>query len=331
MMTKIASAVLAVLFSGFLSNGVAATLDQAKKERTVVLYGAGNVEHWQKLNTAFQKKYPFLKVEMFRGNWEKVRNRVMTEGRAGSHFVDVLQIDGINGWVLKEEGYLQAHKSAETEAFPEAFRDPSGMLPCCLDTLTNVIGFNTSLVKKNDAPKSYQDLLNPRWKNKLGMDADEGEWFAGLVTVWGKEKTVDYFRTLMKQNPSLRRGHTLLANLTGAGEFPVAVNLFGYRVMEMKAQSATIDLIKADPLMVRPAHMALARRAPHPNAGRLYIDFALSVEGQQIMASLGRTVVRPGVKPKYPELTEGLKLYPIKPEMAKNYEELSKLYYSIVK
>jgi iron(III) transport system substrate-binding protein len=186
-------------------------------------------------------------------------------------------------------------------------------------------------VNKKDAPKSYQDLLDPRWKDKLGMDADEGEWFAGLITVWGREKTVDYFRNLMKQNPSLRRGHTLLANLNAAGEFSVAVNLFGYRVMEMKEKGETIDLVNADPVMVRPAHLALARRAPHPNAAKLYIDFVLSVPGQQVLASVGRTVVRPGVKLKYPELTEGVKLYPIKPEMAKNYEEISKLYYSIVK
>ncbi len=328
----LASYVLLGLLFGPINAAFAASAeDAAKKEGTVVVYGAGNVEDWQKINAAFEKKFPYLKVNLFRGNWEKVRNRVMTEGRAGSYFVDVLQIDGINGWVLKEEGYLQSHKSAETEAFPEAFRDPSGILPCCLDTLTNVIGFNTRLVNKKDAPRSYQDLLDGRWKDKLGMDADEGEWFAGLITAWGKEKTVNYFKSLMKQNPSLRRGHTLLANLTGAGEFPVAVNLFGYRVMEMKAKGETIDLVKADPLMVRPAHLALARRASHPNAAKLYIDFALSMEGQQIMASAGRTVVRPGVKPKYPELTEGVKLHPIKPEMARDYEEISKLYYSIVK
>ena len=321
---------------GFLFGSINAVLaagleDGAKKEGSVVVYGAGNVEDWQKINAVFEKKFPYLKVNLFRGNWEKVRNRLMTEGRAGSHFADVIHIDGINGWVLKEEGYLQPFQSAETEAFPEAFRDPSGMLPCCFDTLTNVIGFNTRLVDKKDAPKSYQDLLDARWKDKLGMDADEGEWFVGLVGVWGRERTVAFFRALMKQNPSLRRGHTLLANLTSAGEFPVAVNLFGYRVMEMREKGETIDLIKADPLMVRPVHLALSRRAPHPNAARLYIDIALSQEGQRMMASFGRTVVRPGVKRKYPELTEGVKLHPIKPEMAKNYEEISKLYYSIVK
>jgi iron(III) transport system substrate-binding protein len=328
----IARLFIAFLLLGAFQKGFSATLEEAaRKEGSVVVYGAGNVEHWQKINAAFEKKYPFLKVNLFRGNWEKVRNRVMTEGRAGSYLVDVLHVDGINGWVLKEDGYLQAHKSSETEAFPEEFRDPLGILPCCLDTLTNVIGFNTRLVKKDQAPKSYRDLLDPRWKDKLGMDADEGEWFAGLISVWGREKTVDYFRSLMKQNPSLRRGHTLLANLTGAGEFSVAVNLFGYRVMEMLEQGESIDLVRADPLMVRPAHLALARRAPHPNGGRLYIDFALSVAGQQIIASFGRTVVRPGVKRKYPQLIEGVKLHPIKPEMAKNYEEISKLYYSIVK
>jgi iron(III) transport system substrate-binding protein len=322
---------LGILFGSVNAAFAAGVEDAAKKEGSVVVYGAGNVEHWQKINTAFEKKYPDLKVNLFRGNWEKVRNRIMTEGRAGSHFVDVIHVDGINGWVLKEADYLQPFKSEETEAFPEDFRDPSGLLPCCFDTLTNVIGFNTRLVKNDEAPRGYQDLLDPRWKGKLGMDADEGEWFVGLYHVWGKEKTVAYFRALMKQNPSLRRGHTLLANLTGAGEFEVAVNLFGYRVMEMKEKGETIDLVKADPLMVRPVHMALARRAPHPNAGRLYIDFTLSEEGQEIMASFGRTVVRPGVKRKYPQLTEGVKLHPIKPEMAKNYAEIAKLYYSIVK
>jgi iron(III) transport system substrate-binding protein len=323
---------LSLLLDGVMQPAVAASVeDGARKERTVVVYAAGNIEDWQKLNTAFEKKYSYLKVNLFRGNWEKVRNRITTEGRAGSYLVDVVQIDGINGWILKEEGYLQPFKSAETETFPEAFRDPSGMLPCCVDTLTNVIGFNTRQVDKHDAPKAYQDLLDSRWRDKLGMDADEGEWFAGLITVWGREKTVDYFRSLMKQNPSLRRGHTLLANLTAAGEFPVAVNLFGYRVMEMKEKGEPIDLVKADPVMVRPAHIALSRRAPHPHAARLYIDFVLSTEGQQILASAGRTVVRPGVKLKYPELTEGVKLHPIKPEMAKDYEAISKLYYSIVK
>ncbi len=308
-----------------------ASVEDAKKEGSVVFYGTMNAEHMVRLIQAFNEKYPFIKVESFRGNSERVLNRVLTESRAGSNFVDVINLDGISGWVLKEKGFLQAHKSSETEAFPEQFRDPDGLLPCCIYVITNLMGYNTELVAKKDAPKSYDDLLNPKWAGKLGMDSDESEWFTGLIGIWGKEKAVNYFKALVKQKLSLRRGHTLLAQLTAAGEFPVAVNLFGYRVLELKGQGAPIEPVLADPVLSRPWHMMLAKRAPHPNAGRLFIDFSLSHEGQQLVAGLGRTSVRPGVKIKHPHLVEGVKLHALTPEMGKNHAEISQLYYSIVK
>jgi iron(III) transport system substrate-binding protein len=307
-----------------------ASVEKAKREGTVVFYSTIAVDHGTKLTKAFEKKYPGLRVQTFRGNSERVLNRVLTEGRAGSHFVDVINLDGINGWVLKEKGFLQSHRSKETDAFPEEFRDPAGLLPCCVYVLTNVIGYNTAMVSKADSPKSYADLLEPKWKGQLGMDSEESEWFTGLISIWGKEKTVDYFRRLMKQEPMLRRGHTLQAQLMAAGEFPAAVNLFGYRVLEFQERGAPVEIVQADPLMVRPWHMLLAKRAPHPNAGRLFMDYVFSEEGQQVLAGLGRTVVRPGVKLKHPRLVEGVKLYPIKPEIAKDYGETVKLFYSIV-
>ena len=307
------------------------TVEEAKKEGSVVLYGTMTQADMSKLHEAFEKNYPFVKVKSFRGNNERVLNRVVTEGRAGSYFVDVINLDGINGFVLKELGYLQPYKSEETEVFAEQFRDPQGFLPCCLHVITNVIGYNTKLVLQKDAPKSYVDLLEPKWKGKLGMDADEGEWFTALISIWGKEKTVNYFREIMKQQPSLRRGHTLLAQLNAAGEFPVAVNLFGYRPLEMQSQGAPIEIVNADPVIARPWGVFLAKRAPHPKAAKLYIDYVLSAEGQKVIASLGRTVVRPGIKQKHPRLTEGVKLYPVKPELGKDHAEISKLYYSIVK
>lgn len=311
--------------------GAPSLIDEAKKEGTVVLYCTMTNADMLKLTEAFEKKYSFLRVQTFRGNSERVLGKVLTEARAGSFLVDAINLDGINGWVLKEKGVLQPYKSAETEAFPEQFRDPDGFLPCCIHVVTNVIGYNTKLVSKGEAPKSYADLLAPRWKGMLGMDADEGEWFTALIGIWGKEKTVNYFRALMKQEPSLRRGHTLLAQLNAAGEFPVAVNVFGYRPLELQGQGAPIEIVNAEPTVARPWGIFLTRRAPHPNAGRLFIDFVLSEEGQKVVANMGRTVVRPGVKQKHPRLVEGVKLYSVRPEMAKDYEEVSKLYYSIVK
>ncbi|MBI4528826.1 MAG: extracellular solute-binding protein [Deltaproteobacteria bacterium] len=322
---------MGALLAGISGTEAASLIDDAKKEGSVVLYGTMTNVDLQRLSAAFEKKYPFMKVEMFRGNSERVLNRVLTEARTGSYLADVINLDGINGLVLKEKGLLQPHKSAETEAFPEDFRDPEGLLPCCLYIVTNVIGYNTKLVSKAEAPKAYSDLLQPKWKGKLGMDADEGEWFTALISIWGREKTVQFFRELMKQGVSLHRGHTLLAQLNAAGEFPVAVNVFGYRPLEMQTQGAPIDIVNADPVVARPWGIFLARRAPHPNAGRLFIDYVLSEDGQKVIASFGRTVVRPGVKQKFPRLVEGLKLYPVKPEMGRDHAEISKLYYSIVK
>jgi len=331
MVTKRTFGVFAFLLTLLVGQAFADTMDGAKKEGTLVFYGTMSAPDMVRVVKAFESKYPFLKVETFRANSERVLNKFLTEARTGSYFADVINLDGINGWVLKEQGMLQPHKSTETEAFPEAFRDPSGLLPCCIYVITNVIGYNTKLVSSGNAPKSFADLLQPKWRGQMGMDSDESEWFTGLISVWGKEKTVDFFKALTKQKLSLRRGHTLLAELTAAGEFPVAVNLFGYRVLELQSKGAPIDLVQADPVMTRPWYLLLAKRAPHPNAGRLFIDYVFSQEGQQVIASLGRTSVRPGVKIRHPRLVEGVKLHPVKPEMGKNHAELSKLYYSIMK
>jgi iron(III) transport system substrate-binding protein len=270
-------------------------------------------------------------VSLFRGNNERVVNKILTEGRTGAFLFDVATIDGLNGWVLKEHDYLQPYKSKETQAFPAEFQDPSGLLPCCMTVVANMIAYNTRQVAKKDAPTNYQDLLDPKWKGNLGMDPDEAEWFRALISIWGKEKAVKYFGELARQGPSMRRGHTLLSNFLAAGEFPVAVNTFGHRILELKSEGAPVELVHTDPLVVAPRYLLLSKRAPHPNAGRLFIDYTLSAEGQSVLASLSRTVVRTGVKLKHPSLMEGVKVYPIRPEMAKGYEEISKLYYSIVK
>jgi len=331
MFMKTTFAVFAVLLFLLTVQALADVVSEAKKEGNLVFYGTMSSPDMVRVVKAFESKYPFVKVQTFRANSERVLNKILTEARAGSYFVDAINLDGINGWVLKEKDMLQPHKSAETEAYPEAFRDPSGLMPCCLYIVTNVIGYNTNLVSKKDAPRGFADLLDPKWRGKLGMDADESEWFSALISVWGKEKTVNFFRGIMKQKASLHRGHTLLAQLTAAGEFPVAVNVFGYRPLEMQSQGAPIEIVNADPVMSRPWGVFLAQRAPHPNAGRLFIDYVLSIEGQKGLASLGRTVVRPGVPQKFPRLVDGVKLVAVKSELGKDREEMSKLYYSIVK
>ena len=306
-------------------------IDEAKKERTVVFYGSVPADQITKLNEAFQKKYPFLTVQYVRAGPSALLNRVFTEARAGSHFVDVISLDTFNAWVLKEAGLLQPFKSKETEAFPAEYRDAEGLMPCCMYVVTNVIGYNTKLVSKKEAPKTYHDLLDPKWKGKIGMNTDDSKWFAPLIWIWGKDKAVNYLRTLMKQQLLLRENPALQGQLLAAGELHVVVNLFGYYMLDLQARGAPVDIVQADPTILRPAHLLIAKRAPHLNAAKVFMDFVHSAEGQQVLADLGREVARPGIKIKYPRLLQGVKLYPVKPEMAKDYDELYKLYLSIVK
>ena len=309
----------------------ATIVDNAKKEGSVVFYTSVPQEQISRLSDGFQKKYPFLKVEGLRAGPSSILSRVMTEDRSGRPMVDVISLDIFNAWVLGERGLLQPYKSAETEAFPEQFRDPQGLMPCCMYVLTNVIAYNTQLVQKKDAPHSYAELLDPKWKGKLSLDNDDAKWFAPLVWIWGREKTVKYFQNLMKQEPSMVRGHALQTKLLAAGEFPVVVNLFGYQALELQAQGAPVEIIQADPVIMRAGHLLLAKRAPHPNAARLFIDYVLSRDGQQLLASMGREVARPGITIRYPRLLQGIKPYPAKPDAVGSFEELSKLYTSIVR
>ena len=327
-------ALVSLLFIVFAnSHAVAAdsVVEEAKKEGEVVFYAAINAKNLAKLAGAFEKKYPFIKVKTFRGNNETIISRILTEGRAGAYFVDVAQIDVLNGRSLVEKDYLQPFKSKETDAYPVDLQDPKGFLPCCVYVLTYVIGYNSKLVAKKDIPKSFEDLLDPKWKNNLSLDPDDAEWFRALVSVWGKDRAAKYFRELMQLQPTLRRGHTLTAQLMAAGESAAIVPTFGYTVMELQTRGQPVNVVNAEPVIVGTRNLALAKRAPHPNAGKLLIDYILSVEGQSVIASFGTTIARPGVKQKYPHLVDGVKLYPIKPEMGEDYEEFAKLWYSIVK
>jgi iron(III) transport system substrate-binding protein len=310
---------------------VDAGVEEAKSEGALVLYGSMSAQEIGTITNAFEKKYPFIKVKTFRSNNEKILNRVLTEGMTGKHFVDVMLTDTVSGWALKQKDFLQPYKTKETEAFPEKFRDETGHFVCCTYVITNVIAYNVNAITKNEIPRTYNDLLNPKLKGKLGMEDSDAEWFSGLLSIWGKDRTTNYFRALMKQDPSLRRGHALLTQLTGAGEVPIAVNTYGFRVLEMRERGIPVDIVQADPVIAAPRYAILAKRAPHPNAGQLFIDYLLSSEGQQVIASGGRTVLRPGIKSKHNELISGVELHPVVPEMAKNHEEDFKLFYSLLK
>ncbi len=286
--------------------------EAARREGRVLFYSGMSTEDSHTLIGAFQKKYPFLKAEFYRANESRLFQRLVTEKQMGQNFADVMHMAGIWVNMYEKEGLLGKYVSPEAKNFPPGFKDPEGFWTAHYTTY-HVFIHNTRLVPKKDLPKTYEDLLHPRWKRQIGMSSDELEWFMGMLDMMGEEKGKQYMQRLAAQEPILRAGRTLTATLMVAGEFPLALGVV-HRTLEQQKSGASVDII---PL---PGHVLAAIRAigvnaqaAHPNAARLLVDFILSREGQTIFNRISRHPVRPDVKvdPVVEKIRQNL--FPIKP------------------
>ena len=297
-------------------------LEGAKKEGRLVVYTGMDTEEANLYTKEFTKRYPFIKPEVFRANGEKVQARFLVEHRANVHNADIFQTSIVQVYQLKNAGLLTKYTSEESAAYAEGFKDPLGYWTAFY-LIPYVIGYNTQLVAAKDAPNSYEDLLHPRWKGQIGLETEEYQWFYHLLQILGKEKGLDYMRRLAGQSLQMRKGHTLLAQLVAAGETAVAVVVYSNRVERMKNSGAPIDWVRfKGPTITAINAISIPEKAPHPNAGKLFVDFVLSKDGQNLLRGLRRIPARPDVMPDPPSLTKGLNLYAARPEgMIENYSD----------
>jgi iron(III) transport system substrate-binding protein len=293
----------------------------AKKEGRVVFWSSMRIEDSRALAAGFESKYPFIKVDIFRAGGEQIVNRAVAEHAAGKATVDVLNAFALK--VLQNRGLLQAYTAPEAALYPAGFKDPQNFW-VSLYSGYNVIGYNTKLVSKADAPKSWEDLLHPRWKGKLGMDDEEYFWHAGMLKHWGEERGRKYMAALSRQELQFRNGHALLADLMSAGEFPVAVVVYPDHVEQMKAKGQPVEWVKSsDPILVNLAPVGVAAKAPQPNAAKLFMNYAISKEGQDILQKARRASARHDVAPIVPDMEpRKLKLVPLDPDIATNTEHV---------
>jgi iron(III) transport system substrate-binding protein len=157
-----------------------------------------------------------------------------------------------------------------------------------------VQAYNTDLVRRDELPKSYRDLLDPRWKGRLGIEAKDQDWFASVADVVGgavggkgEGEGVAFFRQLAATNGvSVRVGHTLLNNMVISGEVPLALTLYNYMPEQAKKKGAPIDWFTLEPAIARSNAVGIARRAPHPAAARLFYDYLLGEEAQRSFVSM---------------------------------------------
>jgi iron(III) transport system substrate-binding protein len=293
----------------------------ARKEGQVVFWSSMRIEDSKALATGFEAKYPFVKVDIFRAGGEQIVNRAIAEHMAGKTTYDVLNAFALK--VLQNRGLLQPYAAPEAAHYPNGFKDARNFW-VSLYSGYNVIGYNTKLVAKAEAPKNWEDLLNPRWKGKLGMDDEEYFWYAGMLKHWGQERGKKYMEGLAKQELQFRNGHALLADLVSAGEIPVAVVVYPDQIEQMKAKGQQVEWVKtSDPVLVNMAPVGVAAKAPHANAAKLFMNYSISKEGQDILQKARRASARLDVTPLVPDMDpRKLKLVPLDPEIPTSAEHV---------
>jgi len=254
--------------------------DGAKKEGSLTVYTSATTGDMGAVTAAFEKKYG-IKVNVWRAGSEAIVQRAVNEARGGRLEVDIFETNGPELEALHREQLLQEVRSPYlADLMPQALRPHREWVGTRLNIF--VAAYNTNLVRKEDLPKSWRDLLDPKWKGKLGIEAYDHDWFSGVIGELG-EPGLKLFREIVAANGiSVRKGHTLLSNLVVSGEIPLALTVYHYRAEYLKNEGAPIDWFVFPPAIARPNGVALARRAPHPHAAVLFFDFMLS-DAQEIL------------------------------------------------
>lgn len=253
----------------------------ARKAGVVTVYTSANIEDMAVVADAFEKKYG-VKVRVWRASSEQVVQRGVTEARGGRFDADVFETGGAAMESLHREKLLQEVKSPVlTDLNPAALTAHGEWTGTRFNVF--VAAYNTRLIRRDQLPKSYNDLLDPKWKGKLGIEADDSDWFGALMDQLGEDRGLKLFRGIATTNGiSVRKGHTLLVNLIISGEVPLAITTYSYRVEQLKKMGAPVDWFALAPVIARFEGVGVARRAPHPEAAVLFFDFMLT-DGQELL------------------------------------------------
>jgi iron(III) transport system substrate-binding protein len=278
-------------------------VEAAKKEGSkVVVYGSLESDTMAAIAQAFQKKTG-IEVEYWRGSATKVIDRALSEYRAGQPLFDVILTNSNPMQILAKDGIFAKYDSPSAKEFPKSAVDPN-LGPRYRNVIIGII-YNKSLINPADAPKSLEDLLKPQYKGKLVMSdptqhTTTAQWLGSLYKVIGKEKAQKFIQGLAATKPILVESFLPAAKRVTTGETPIAITYVKYAYIFGK-EGAPLDYVRL-PIMLGDGHyIELSNKAPHPDAGKAFIDFFLGQESMNIMAKLGEFVNRKGVYPPLPD------------------------------
>ena len=304
----------AVVLAGLLAAGCGSAPAEpggagAAHEGTLTLYTTIAEKDLPTLIQPFEKQHG-ITVNVWRAGTDRLLQRTMGEAAAGRNDVDVIHFGSPEMEALAREQVLvpvdsPAHADLQPGSVPAHKQWAATLLSVWVQA------YNTKLLKPEDLPKSYADLLDPKWKGKLGIEAKDQDWFASVVDVMGGgEKGLKYFQDMVATNGmSVRLGHTLLTNMVVSGEVPLGLTVYNYMPEQQKKKGAPIDWFALEPAIARSNAVGIARDAPHPNAARLFYDYLLGEEAQRHFVSMDYVPSNT----KVPSPLEGVKILQVDP------------------
>ena len=306
-----------------------ALLKGAKAEGEITWYSSIQAYQITKIANAFSKKYPFLKFNRYRVSGQKQIFKIQSEARAKRYSVDVVNGNSEGSYTLKQLGLIDPYRTPQRKFYDESYRDKEGYF-----TPTYVIpvlfAHNTGLLKAGEIPKSYNDMLKPKWKGQFLLDTEEFPMYFVLRRHWGVEKARKYLKQLAKQDPRLQRGRTSQLQLLLAGERPLALALHGHSVLDLKSKGAPVDWTTLDPFFAKANMTMLAKNAPHPYAAALFMDWLLSDKGQSVITTFGRVSAHGKVKQKFPEMVKDKYFLVTPDEIGPTISEVQKEYRELI-
>lgn len=256
-------------------------LAAAKAEGEVTVYSTAPPEDNQALVDAFEAR-THIHVNLWRGKSEDILQRTLAEATAGVRTVDALINTGVGLETMHREGLLPKISSRWTQTLiPEAAPAHGEWIGFYLAPMVQFA--NTGVIRKADLPKSWDDLADPKWKGKLGIESADSDWLQAVIENMGRDKGLAAFREIAKNHVSVRRGHSLLANLVVAGEVPFALTAYQFTTQQIKDSGAPVEWYSIGPAFTPQVAVALLKQPPHPNAAQVFADFLLG-PAQDVLA-----------------------------------------------
>jgi len=256
----------------------------AKKEGTLNYYTSIPEKDVGVLADDFGRRYG-VRINLWRASSVKVLQRAAAEARANRWEFDVASVSSPEMEAMHRERLLQEVRSSHhADLLPEAMPSHRAWVPQFLNVF--VQAYNTARIRKDELPRSYAELADPKWKGRLGVEAADSEWYCGVIKNMGEEKGAKLFRDIVATAGwSVRSGHSLLANLVASGEVPLALTVYSYRIEQLKGAGAPVEWFGIDPVIGRSNGVGVSRRPPHPNAALLFYEYLIS-DAQPLMVKM---------------------------------------------